>query len=297
MKDILFIIPLYYTPHFIERFRRYLDEADAKYSFDVYLCCSNPSIAEESKKLAEKFGYIFQLRGNFGGGEGALWFLQKQSGIDISQYRYIWYFEESCEPIRKNWIGKIIDDMDATGARLAGWDWHREGKKRPGQIKHQFVDERGHAVIAYENTISAGLDAEGHSWNKIWDTPGYRDETFVVWAQDFLDFDYPNASDPFWENRNTVRGYGVRAERTWWNMEDKNIHGFKYQSPNIQWYVLNKYHRFPPAQNKYFWYFRELPLTLRKSDAYVPSGLSWRFLESVLQTVFLKFKSVLNKLK
>lgn len=297
MKDILFLIPLYYTAHFIERFKKYLDEGATRYSYDVYLCCSNPKIGEESRKKSEEYGFLYQERGNFGGGEGALWFLQKKSNIALSKYRYIWYFEESCEPIHRDWINRLIGDMDG-GASLVGWDWHFEARKRKGQIMHRSQDDKGNKLIAYENTIKTGNDPEGNSLNKIWDVAGYRDEMFIVRSKDFIEFDYPDASDPFWEERNGVRGYGVRAERMWWDMREENIHHCKFPSPNIQWYVLNKYNDFPSKKNIYFWYFRELPIGLRRSVIYVPMYLPVRralhVLRNFLPQIMVKIHGLLK---
>lgn len=291
MKDILFLIPVYYTPHFIDRFQQYLVESKTSRSYDVYVCCSNHAIAEETKKKAQKYGFIFQERENFGGGEGALWFLQKKSGIDVSSYRYFWYFEESCEPIRNSWVDKLVGDLDK-GACLVGWDWNPTGKRRPGQIKHVFQDGKGNKMTACENTPQSGQDTAGNPFNKIWDTPGYRDETFVIRAADFTEFDYPDASDDFWEKRyGSVRGYGVRAERMWWNINEQNIHGIKYPSPNIQWYILRKYNYVPPAKNVYFWYFRELPIELRKSDSYAPKKIAARYLQNIISIIFNKIRN------
>ncbi|MBL7196749.1 MAG: hypothetical protein ISS47_01470 [Candidatus Omnitrophica bacterium] len=269
MKDVLFLIPLYYTDNFVERFAKYLKENSSKYTADTFICCSNPSIFETAKKRCQKYGFHSELRGNFGGGEGALWYLQKKASIDLKEYRYMWYFEESCEPIKYNWFTIIIDDMEKD-VSLAGWDWHFKGKRRPRAIRHVIRGKNGNEMIAYENTEGSGSDSGGYSFNKIWDTPGYRNETFVVQMSDFLRFDYPNATDAFWENRNGIRSYGVRAERMWWDMKYKNIHGFKYHSPNIQWYILNKYNYVPSKENIYFHLFRELPWNVRKDSHYKP---------------------------
>ncbi len=284
MKDILFIVPLYYTSHFIERFRQYLIESKTNYSYDVYLCCSNPLITEESKELAKKYGYIFEERGNYGGGEGSLWFLQKKSQINLNSYRYIWYFEESCEPVKKDWVERLVGDMDK-GLNLVGWDWHFNGRKRLHQIKHQFKDKNGNIMVAFENTKETGNDPEGNSFEKTWDTACYRDETFIVRAKDFIQFEYPDASDPFWETRNGTRGYGIRAERFWWDMADQKIHYFKYHSPNIQWYILNKYHNFPSPYNIYYSYFREIPMSNRKSNHYIPKPIFLRYTINTLKTL------------
>lgn len=293
MKDILFIVPLYYTPHFIERFNQYIVESKTQYTYDVYLCCSNPSIAEESRRKAEQYCYIFQSRDNFGGGEGALWYAQKKSGIDFSFYKYVWYYEESCEPVRSGWVDKLIDGLNS-GIGIAGWDWHFEARNRPHQIQHKFVDTRGNIMIANENTTKSGIDPQGNSFNMTWDTPGYRDETFVVSARDFIEFQYPDASDIFWQDRNGVRGYGVRAERYWWDTQHTNVHGFKFQSPNIQWFIFDKYKMYPSPFNYYYSYFREIPYELRISSTYKPSLIFIRYLKNKISTFFPHILRTIN---
>ena len=96
MKDILFLIPLYYTPNGVSRFAHYLREERPAHSYDVYMPCSNDVIFEAARARAEHEGFGCALRPNYGGGEGALWWLQKKSGASLHDYRYIWYFEESC---------------------------------------------------------------------------------------------------------------------------------------------------------------------------------------------------------
>ena len=127
-----------------------------------------------------------------------------------------------------------------------------------------------HVLEIDGNNIAQFVDA-------IWEAHAVYEKPTVIIAHtvpgkgvDFMEFDYPDASDPFWEKTAGIRMYGVRAERSWWDMKDQNIHGFKFQSPNIQWYVLNKYNKFPSKKNIYYWYFRELPLKLRKSKTYDP---------------------------
>lgn len=295
-KDILFIIPLYYTSHFIERFHQYLVESDTNYSYDVYLCCSNHSISQASKTKAKQYGYLFQERENFGGGEGMLWFIQNKSGIDLTSYKYIWYYEESCEPLRANWIDKLINDIQK-GSGIVGWDWHFEARKRPHQIRHSLIDTKGNIMIANENTALTGKDAQGNPFNMTWDTPGYRDETFVVRSEDFIEFKYPDASDPFWQERNGVRGYGVRAERYWWDMKYEKIHKFKFHSPNIQWFIFHKYQIYPSPYNIYFNYFREIPYKLRISDSYKPSTLLVRSIKNRISSFVPQLLRTVNTVK
>lgn len=289
MKDILFLIPLYYTAHGIERFHAYLKESGTRHTSDVFVSCSNPAIAKAASAKAAEYGFMFQERKNYGGGEGALWHLQQTSGVDLSAYRYTWYFEESCEPIRKGWIERLLCDME-NGAALSGWDWIGEGRKRPGAIRRELRDRCGNLAVAYENTDEGGADPYGNSMNKIWDTPGYRDETFVIRSEDFLSFLYPNASHPFWKKFG-VRGYGIRAERMWWDMEEQNIHGMEFPSPNVQWHTL-KSGRLIPTKNRNFWYFRELPYETRLNASYAPPPFFFRRVWQAINLLRVKIKTL-----
>jgi len=281
MKDILFLFPLFYASNSVTRFAQYLREEKSPYTFNVYMSCSNSAIFNDAIEKANQEGFLCDLRPNCGGGEGALWWLQKKSNISLSNYRYIWYIEESCEPVRSGWIRRIINDMD-NGVPLAGWWWSPEGRKRPHAITHEVVGANGNRMIYYENTQATGLDPEGNPLWKMYDTPCYRDETFVVHTDDFLAFHYPDVTDPFWEKRNGVRGYGIRAERFWWKIEDVAYHGIPFPSPNIQWYVLTKYNYVPSPQNVYRSYFRELPIARRKDETYWPKPIVKRRMENIL---------------
>lgn len=277
MKDILFLVPLFYSANGVRRMARYLHEDGGRgFSFDVVFACSTPSIFPEARAEAESAGFSCAERSNDGGGEGALWWLQKASGIDLRSYRYVWYFEESCEPIRRGWIRRLIHDMDR-GIPLTGWWWNGDGRCRPCSIPHTIQVGAGRMTY-YENTADTGLDPSGRPFDGTMDTPGYRDETFVVRSDDFLGFDYPDPRDPFWQKWAGVRTYGVKAERVWWSAEDVERHQIPLPSPNIQWYVLTKYAYVPTHTNAYRSYFRELPLDHRTDPHYRPLPLPLRTL-------------------
>lgn len=269
MKDILFLIPLFYSPNGVRRFLQYLHEDGSGYSYDVFLPCSNPRIFAAAKRGADAAGFTCVERENYGGGEGALWWLQKQSGVQISDYRYVWYFEESCEPVRRRWQRRLIGDMDG-GIPLTGWWWNSEGRRRPHSIPHVVIGRDGSKMIYNENTTGSGIDQGGRAFLKTYDTPHYRDDTFVVRSSDFLEFDYPNARDPFWEKWSGLRTYGVKAERVWWSEDDMDAHGLLVRPPNIQWYVLGKHDYVPSGTNRYRSYFRDLPWKLKVDDQYTP---------------------------
>lgn len=280
MKDILFLIPLFYTPNGVTRFAEYLREERPPYSHDVYMPCSNDSILEAARARAEREGFVCAVRPNYGGGEGALWWLQKKSGARLHEYRYVWYFEESCEPVRPGWTRRLIGDMDA-GVPLTGWMWNPIARRRPHAIPHVVAGSGGRRMTYYENTRATGVDADGKPFWKMYDVPCYRDETFVVRAADFLEFDYPDATDPFWEGRNGVRTYGIKAERCWWSVEDVACHGIPLPPPNIQWHVLRKHGFVPPRWSPYLSYFRELPLRLRRDPSYRPRPMPRRRLAAL----------------
>jgi len=269
VKDVLFLFPLFYAANGVTRFAQYLREENAPCTWDVYMPCSNEAIFETAREKATRAGFVCVPRANYGGGEGALWWLQKRSGARISEYRYVWYFEESCEPVRSGWVRRLISDMDA-GVPLTGWEWNPTARRRPHAIPHVVVGRNGNRMRYFENTEATGLDPDGHPFWKMYDTPSYRDETFVVRAEDFLAFDYPDATDPVWETRNGIRTYGIKAERFWWRVADAPFHGIPLPPPNIQWYVLTKHNYVPSPRNVYRSYFRELPLPLRKDENYRP---------------------------
>ena len=283
VKDILFLFPLFYASNGVRRFAQYLREEKAPYRWDVCMPCSNSSIFEAAKENAMREGFVCALRPNYGGGEGALWWLQKISGAPISDYRYVWYFEESCEPVRSGWMRRLIGDMDA-GVPLTGWLWNPTARQRPHAIPHVVIGANGHRMTYFENTEATGLDSDGHPFWRMYDTPSYRDETFVVHSEDFLAFDYPDATDPFWERRNGIRTYGIKAERFWWKVEDARYHGIPLPPPNIQWYVLTKYNYVPSPRNAYRSYFRELPMELRKDETYRPKQIWQRRVAHVLSS-------------
>lgn len=289
-KDILFLCPIYYIDHFVDRMDQYLRESKTHRTYDVLFICSKSAIASVAKQKAWSKRYLFQERGNYGGGEGALWYAQAKSGIDFSSYRYVWYMEESCEPRRTEWIDRLIDDMD-NGVPLVGWDWHSEAKRREGQISHIISGKNCNTMIAYENTRDTGVDSDGQPHDGVWDTPCYRDEMFIVSSKDFMEFKYPDATDPFWEQRNGNRTYGVRAERQWWSMADQARHGYPLPSPNIQWTVMQKHSYVPSKKNIYFSYFWELPYKTRLDSSYVPPSFFVRTLLSIIHRIMTKIKT------
>lgn len=284
MKDILFLLPLYYTANGVARFAQYLRDERSRLTRDVYMPCSNAAIFEAAKRRADDEGFICTLRGNYGGGEGSLWWLQKRSGAPIDRYRYVWYYEESCEPIRPGWIERLIGDMEA-GAPLTGWWWNPTARRRAHAIEHVVIGANGHRMTYYENTEATGLDADGQPFAKMYDVPCYRDETFVVRASDFLAFEYPDASAPFWEHRNGIRTYGIKAERCWWRVEDERDHGIPFPPPNIQWHLLTTYGWVPSPRNLNVSYFRELAIHKRKDERYRPGPMYRRRLEARLLTM------------
>jgi hypothetical protein len=294
MKDILFLYPLYYQPNSLKRFQNYLNEAVGDFSVDVFVCCTNQSISNEARTICNQFGFIFANRENIGGGEGGLWYLQKKSGINLNQYKYIWYFEESCEPVSSYWIQVILNYLN-NGARLAGWDWHMKGKKRTNQIPHVYESNRN-TCIAFENTKETGLDINSQPLQKIWDTPGYRHETIVFKTEDFCEFDFPDPYDPIWQLKSGWRSYGTRAERMWWSLEDSIIHGFNVPAPNLQWYVISQKNFIPPKENLFFGYFRELSHSEKTNPNYIkPASFLLRRGKLLKSWIFERSRNLFRK--
>ena len=83
-------------------------------------------------------------------------------------------------------------------------------------------------------------------------------------------------------SRNGIRTYGIKAERCWWRVEDVAYHCIPLPPPNIQWYVLTKYHYVPSSRNVYRSYFRELPVEARRDENYRPGPMSRRRTEEAV---------------
>lgn len=277
MKDVLILVPLYYSANGVRRIAQYLEEESPAYTFDVFVFCSNRDVFSEARELCQQNGFLCELRTNDGAGAGALWWLQNRHGDVLAGYRYVWYFEESCEPVRRGWMRRLISDLES-GLPVSGWWWCPEGRRRKGAIAHRIVGLNGNEVVCYENTAETGADDDGHPFDGLFDVPGYRGETFVVRASDFAEFGFPDPAEPFWEGRNGIRTYAVKAERFWWRVEDRSRHGYPHPSPNIQWHLLAKYRMFPSPANVHRGWFRELPLALRCDDGYRPSPPATRSL-------------------
>src|SRR5690606_38301141 len=137
---------------------------------------------------------LCELRTNDGAGAGALWWLQNRHGDVLAGYRYVWYFEESCEPVRRGWMRRLISDLES-GLPVSGWWWCPEGRRRKGAIAHRIVGLNGNEVVCYENTAETGADDDGHPFDGLFDVPGYRGETFVVRASDFAEFGFPDPAE------------------------------------------------------------------------------------------------------
>ncbi len=283
MKDILFLVPLYYTSNSVVRTQNYIREATGNFTYDIYFCCTTPSIFEESKLKCESNSFIDQ-RENVGVGQGMLWHLKHKRKTDLSAYKYIWFFEESCEPIRPDWIEKALAKLNS-GWKICGWDWHYEGKKRNDQIPHVFKGDNGNTCIALKNTKATALDSAGNSVEAIWDTPGYRHESIVFHSEDFQNFEFSDPYHSIWMEKGGT--YGTSAERFWWDLDQKNIHGYPLPSPNLQWEVIKKYKFVPPAQNDFFWYYRELGME-KKYPNYIPASFFVRKLIAIKSHIKMK---------
>src|SRR5690606_13481806 len=121
----------YYSANGVRRFAQYLVEESPPYTFDVFVFCSNRKIFSEARELCEQHEFLCDLRTNDGAGAGALWWLQTGYSDVLADYRYVWYFEESCEPVRRGWMQRLISDLES-GLPVSGWWWCPEGRRRKG---------------------------------------------------------------------------------------------------------------------------------------------------------------------
>jgi hypothetical protein len=295
MKDILFVIPLFYSANSVNRFAQYLNESKTHHTYDVYFCLTNDSIYDEAKANCEKHGFKFRHRENKGGGEGVFFYLQNDNSINLDDYKFFWYFEESCEPISKVWIDKTINYLNS-GYKIVGWDWHPNSKKRKNSIAHAFFDVNTTKCIANENTSQTPNDINGVSMDGVWDTPGYRHETITFDMKDFIEFKFPDYKEAIWEQKSGWRSYGTRSERMWWNLDEFDRHGFHLKSPNIQWNILMKYNIFP-KNNTFYWDFRELSIEEKRNSRYSPPTIFIRKAIALSTFVNHKLLKLKNKLR
>jgi len=286
-KDFLILCPLYYSVSTVERFYLFLQKEASDLSYDVAFPSSNADLVPLAQKKCETYGYHCHLRENLGGGEGAFWWLQNQSGINLKNYKYLIYFEESCHPIRAGWFSIIKQRLRTEP--IVGWHWFRQGKKRSNVIEVRYSNgpeymsaflNKGHELY------------EGESMFFIYDTPCFRHELISFSMDDFIGFRFPSPTEPYWAgkcSKHGVRFYGIRSERMYWDLKDKDKHGIDTSSPNIQWHILMKHKYIPPNHSLLYNYFRELTI-----DEKITGKINKRLNVPKRKTSIARIKAVIN---
>ena len=256
MIDVLFVFPLFYNIANLKNFMRDIDNEIHNFRIEVLVLNSNPKILIESIDFQTKTEVQVFDRTNHGGGEGSFHFIQSNLKLNYKNYRYLWYMEESCIPIKKGWVNQIINQLD-DGIPLNGWDWHSTGKFRsfsqPVKIKR-----KNSGMTAFLNIGNNHFDSHNRSFNYIWDTPAYRHETIVFPMDTFSRFHYPDPRDNYFSSTGNERYYGIRAERLWWSDANYLEHQIPIKSPNLQWQIMLNNLYVPNRKNINFNFFREL---------------------------------------
>jgi hypothetical protein len=254
LAKLLFLYPLYFNPNSLKRLQKYLECEKTNHSFEIAATCSNDLIFESAQDIANKIGLNLKYRKNYGGGEGIFYWVQHN--YNLQNFDYIWYFEESCEPIKPNWLNHLIAQLDS-GIPLTGWNWNAFSKRR-SQSTQVIFRNKIDFMIASINSANSGADSYGNSLEGVWDTPGYRHETLVFRKEDFQNFKFDNPAKDFYLESNDPRYYGIRSERLWWPIYHPFTTNFKVNSPNLQWSILMKHGYVPPLINQNKKYFREI---------------------------------------
>jgi hypothetical protein len=231
-----------------------LEAEKTNHSFEIAVTCSNDLIFESAQDTANKIGLNLQYRKNHGGGEGIFYWAQKN--YNLQNFDYVWYLEESCEPIKPNWLNHLIAQLDS-GIPLTGWKWNFVSKRRK-QSTQVIFRNKINFMIASINSVGSGVDSFCNSLNGVWDTPGYRHETLVFRREDFQNFKFDDPAQDFYLKFDDPRYYGIRSERFWWPNYHPFAMDFKVNSPNLQWNILMKYGYVPPLRNQNEKYFREI---------------------------------------
>ena len=262
MANVTILFPLYFRPESLNRLQRFIDLEKTNHNLQVIATCSNDLIFEESCRISLDSGINLYQRTNFGGGEGIFHWVQKN--IDLAKCDYVWYFEESCLPIRQNWINHYISQMEY-GIPITGWKWRSFSKRRKDSTSVLFK-KSNRIMVASINSLKSGVDTYKRPLAGVWDTPGYRHESIVFRNEDFQSFKFDNPESDFYSEFGDPRYYGIRSERFWWPESHDFSLKFKAKAPNIQWSILMKYGFIPPIKSSNEKYFRELSVRERYLD-------------------------------
>ena len=255
MNKILIIYPLFYNSGSIDRLYQYIQESnhDKKYLIEVLIINSNKQIHHEAlkKTLQLKFKYI--LRDNFGGGEGAIFEIKNIHYQILESFDFAIYIEESCEPISRKWIKKLIKNLER-GHLIEGWHWNWYAKNRDNSTKIKVGKYMNQGVICFNdenNKIITRME--------FYDVFGFRHECLAFRVHEFLQLDIGNRE--LWL-KDDKYFFGRSMERIYW------IGGNLPKSPNFQFQLLKKQNKLPNFFNSNFKFFRELNFEEKNNGGY-----------------------------
>ena len=287
MKNkVLIVYPLYYSPYSLFRLSSYLSNKNSNLEKDVAIFCSNVEIEKLAHQFSEMLEFKFFSRDNVGGGEGVFFELTKV--LNLKEYNYIIYLEESCEPISRYWLETLVDDLKS-GSFITGWHWNWRGKKREKSIK--VVHGKGmHIALSYLNS-SESLPSKRFGVSEVMDTPGFRHECIAFDKSALETISFGSVEKELW-SKYDKKEFGLAMERFYWPLSN----GQNLMSPNIQYLLVRTQHKLPKFTSKNFKLFHELGNNVKNSGAM--SHYDWKFrrkrFSNFPQVFFFKFYNFLK---
>ena len=263
------IFPLYYNAKSVDRLSSYINENPSREKIEVFVYCTNSNIADESRKRAEKLGFIFIDRENSGGGEGAFYSFMKICRAENRTFSNVIYFEETCEPISKFWYEHLINKMNS-GYSVYGWDWIWRGRKRISSktLGHGSGLRRCFSYQSPDSIHPLGLNIE----NAIWDVPHFRNECLIIEFDYLMNFSIADPSGSPWVTLDRKK-YGLSMERFYWENTKMDP---RFNALNFQFNSMLKTSKWPLFLNLDRWRFRELDFRSGSCDYYVPKKVIFR---------------------
>jgi hypothetical protein len=287
MKNkVLIVYPLFYSPYSLFRLSSYLSYKNDNLEKEVAIFCSNKEIEKLALQFSVMLKFKFFPRDNFGGGEGV--FFEFAKVLDLKEYDYIVYLEESCEPISRYWLETLVDDLKS-GSLITGWHWNWRGKKRSESIKVAHGKGK-HIALSYLNT-SDSLPSKRFGISEIMDTPGFRHEC-IAFQKSALDNIILGCAEKELWSKFEKKEFGLAMERFYWHSSD----GKGLVSPNIQYLLLRTQYNLPKFTSKNYKLFHELRNNEKNSS--VMSHYEWKFRKKRLynfpRIIFFKFYNFLK---
>jgi len=271
MISVLIYFPLYYNSKSIFRLYGYLKETE-KYSntfkLSVFISNSNSEIRQEAKSIANYCGFLYENRDNYGRGEGGLlnFIINNKELIDM--FDFLIYFEESCEPVSKKWLYKLIQNCVQMNLNVNGWDWWWRPKKR--ELSRTQVIGSGFRIGILNENQKLSINNDDLNFTN-YDVFGFRHELLVVRTSELAKLIF-NKDDI---HRNlqifSDMSFGRIVERIYWESNNQNL-----KNLNIQYPLLRSQKKLPLIFNTNLTLFRELKMEEKKSDNYIPKSLIWR---------------------